>query len=143
VRSGMRPGEVLARVNRHLCDRGVGGRFVTMAMTEIDPRSHQMEVVNAGHMDPLVRRASGAIESVGRSGAGLPLGVVGTTVYLPVTVALQPGDLIVLQAAWVRRLCSTPACPLPLMPFHRRRTRRSAKLTAGWLRHKHGSCYQR
>ncbi len=56
VRSGVGLGDVLARVNRHLCDRGVGGRFVTMAMTEIDPRSHQMIVGNAGHMDPLVRR---------------------------------------------------------------------------------------
>ena len=96
VRSGVEPGEVLAQVNRHLCDRGVGGRFVTMAMTEIDPRSHEMTVVNAGHMDPLVRRASGAIEAVGRSGAGTPLGVIGSAVYRPVEVALEPGDLVVL-----------------------------------------------
>ena len=37
VRSGVAPGDVLAKVNRHLFDRGVGGRFVTMAMTDIDP----------------------------------------------------------------------------------------------------------
>jgi sigma-B regulation protein RsbU (phosphoserine phosphatase) len=96
VRNGVGPGEVLAQVNRHLCDRGVGGRFVTMAMTVIDPRSHEMTVVNAGHMDPLVRRASGAIEAVGRSGAGTPLGVIGSAVYRPVVVALEPGDLVVL-----------------------------------------------
>jgi phosphoserine phosphatase RsbU/P len=96
VRSGVGPGDVLANVNRHLCDRGVGGRFVTMAMTVIDPQSHQMMVVNAGHMDPLVRRASGTIEAVGRSGAGTPLGVIGSAVYRPVTVALEPGDLVVL-----------------------------------------------
>jgi phosphoserine phosphatase RsbU/P len=96
VRSGVGPGEVMAQVNRHLYDRGVGGRFVTMAMTEIDPRSHQMTVVNAGHMDPLVRRASGAIEGVGRSGAGTPLGVVRSAVYRPVAVPLEPGDLVVL-----------------------------------------------
>ncbi len=96
VRSGVGPGEVLAQVNRHLCDRGVGGRFVTLAMTVIDPQSHQMTVVNAGHMDPLVRRASGTIEAVGRAGAGTPLGVIGTAVYRPVAVALEPGDLVVL-----------------------------------------------
>ncbi len=96
VRSGVGPGEVLAHVNRHLCDRGVGGRFVTMAMTEIDAQSHQMTVVNAGHMDPLVRRASGTIEAVGRAGAGTPLGVIGSAVYRPVAVALEPGDLVVL-----------------------------------------------
>jgi sigma-B regulation protein RsbU (phosphoserine phosphatase) len=96
VRNGVGPGEVLAQVNRHLCDRGVGGRFVTMAMTVIDPRSHEMTVVNAGHMDPLVRRASGAIEAVGRAGAGTPLGVISSAVYRPVAVALEPGDLVVL-----------------------------------------------
>jgi phosphoserine phosphatase RsbU/P len=96
VRSGVKPGDVLARVNRRLCDRAVGGRFVTMVMTEIDSQSHQMIVVNAGHMDPLVRRASGAIESVDRSGAGPPLGVIGTAVYRPVVVPLEPGDLVVL-----------------------------------------------
>ena len=96
VRSGVGPGEVLAQVNRHLYDRGVGGRFVTMAMTEIDPESHQMTVVNAGHMDPLVPPRIGAIEAVGRSGAGTPLGVVASAVYQPVAVALEPGDLVVL-----------------------------------------------
>ena len=96
VRSGVGPGDVLAQVNRHLCDRGVGGRFVTMAMTVIDPQSHQMTVVNAGHMDPLVRRASGTIDAVGRAGAGTPLGVIGSAVYRPVAVALEPGDLVLL-----------------------------------------------
>jgi serine phosphatase RsbU (regulator of sigma subunit) len=67
-----------------------------MAMTEIDPQSHEMIVVNAGHMDPLVRRASGKIESVGRAGAGPPLGVISTSVYRPVAVVLEPGDLVVL-----------------------------------------------
>jgi sigma-B regulation protein RsbU (phosphoserine phosphatase) len=96
VRSGVGLGEVLAQVNRHLCDRGVGGRFVTLAMTVIDPQAHQMTVGNAGHMDPLVRRASGAIEAVGRAGAGTPLGVIGSAAYRPVAVALEPGDLVVL-----------------------------------------------
>ena len=97
VRSGVGPGEVLAQVNRHLCDRGVGGRFVTMAMTEIDPRSHQMTVVNAGHMDPLVRRG------VGRDRGRGPLGcrhAAGRRRAPPSTgrspFALEPGDLVVL-----------------------------------------------
>jgi phosphoserine phosphatase RsbU/P len=55
-----------------------------------------MTVVNAGHMDPLVRRAAGAIESVGRSGSGTPLGVAPKAAYRPVAVGLEPGDLVVL-----------------------------------------------
>jgi sigma-B regulation protein RsbU (phosphoserine phosphatase) len=67
-----------------------------MAMTVIDPKLHQLTVVNAGHMDPLVRRASGTIEAVGRAGAGTPLGVIASVVYRRVAVALEPGDLVVL-----------------------------------------------
>jgi sigma-B regulation protein RsbU (phosphoserine phosphatase) len=96
VRAGAGPAEVLAGVNRRLCDQGVGGRFVTMAIADIDAGSHVMTVANAGHMDPLVRRATGAVEAVGRSGAGLPLGVSAEAVYRPVPVALEPGDLVVL-----------------------------------------------
>jgi sigma-B regulation protein RsbU (phosphoserine phosphatase) len=67
-----------------------------MAIADIDARSNVMTVANAGHMDPLVRRASGTIEAVGRSGAGLPLGVSPEAVYRPVSVPLEPGDLVVL-----------------------------------------------
>ena len=49
-----------------------------------------------GTWTPCVRRASGAIEAVGRSGAGTPLGVIASAVYRPVAVALEPGDLVVL-----------------------------------------------
>ncbi len=96
ARAGVGAAEVLSRVNRDLCEREVGGRFVTMALAEIDPQSHVLTVVNAGHMDPLVRRASGTIEAVGRAGAGPPLGVTTRSVYKPASVSLEPGDLVVL-----------------------------------------------
>jgi phosphoserine phosphatase RsbU/P len=96
VRAGVAPEEVLSQVNRSFCDREVGGRFVTMALVAIDPESHVLTVVKAGHPDPLIRRASGAVELVDRSGAGPPLGVTSRSVYKPVSVALEPGDLVVL-----------------------------------------------
>ena len=91
VRAGVAPEEVLSQVNRSFCDREVGGRFVTMALVAIDPESHVLTVVKAGHPDPLVRRASGAIEPVGRSGAGPPLGVTPRSVYKPVSVDARAG----------------------------------------------------
>jgi len=96
VRIGVAPEEVLARVNRHIFDAEFNGRFVTMALTQLDARSHRMTVVNAGHMEPLVRRAGGAIEPVVCDGVRLPLGVAPRAVYRPVTISLQPGDLVVL-----------------------------------------------
>ena len=81
ARAGVDPHEVLARVNRHVHDADVDGRFVTLALAELDAREHRMRVFNAGHMDPLVRRAGGRVEVVGRVGSGPPLGADPDSVY--------------------------------------------------------------
>jgi sigma-B regulation protein RsbU (phosphoserine phosphatase) len=96
VRAGVALEEVLLQVNRNCCERDVAGRFVTMAIVAIDPQSHVLTVVKAGHPDPLIRRASGEVEAVSRSGAGPPIGVTPRSVYKPVSVALEPGDLVIL-----------------------------------------------
>jgi phosphoserine phosphatase RsbU/P len=126
VRGGAGPAEVLAGVNRRLCDQGVGGRFVTMAMADIDARSNVMTVANAGHMDPLVRRASGTIEAVGRSGAGLPLGVSAEAVYRPVTLSLDPGDLVILYTDGVNESMN-----LDRQPFGEERIKEVLAATTG------------
>jgi serine phosphatase RsbU (regulator of sigma subunit) len=86
----------MARVNRHILKTDFKGRFVTMALVQLDAHSHRMTVVNAGHTEPLVRRAGGAIEPVVSKAGGMPLGVDAQTVYRPVIVSLQPGDLVAL-----------------------------------------------
>jgi serine phosphatase RsbU (regulator of sigma subunit) len=97
VQAGAAPPEILTRLNRQVC-RSAHDRFVTMALIEINPRAHELIVVNAGHMDPLVRRASGTVEAIGREGAGPPLGVEPKAIYQPIAVSLGPGDLILLYS---------------------------------------------
>ena len=97
VQAGAAPPEILTRLNRHVCG-SAHDRFVTMALIEINPRTHELVVVNAGHMDPLVRRASGNVEAIGRQGAGPPLGVESKAVYTPIAVSLRPGDLVLLYS---------------------------------------------
>jgi serine phosphatase RsbU (regulator of sigma subunit) len=120
ARSGVEPEEVLTRVNRQVCDSGVDARFVTMALIELDGRTHRMTVVNAGHWDPLVRRAGGVIEAVGREGAGPPLGVDEHADYRPVSVALEPGDLVLLYTDGV-----TEAMDRDGQPFGEERLRQT------------------
>jgi serine phosphatase RsbU (regulator of sigma subunit) len=94
--SGVRPEQVLGRVNRRVFDAGVEAIFVTMILIEVDADSHSITVVNAGHAAPLLRRITGEVVPIAEQGARLPLGVDPQTVYQPVTVPLEPGDLIVL-----------------------------------------------
>ncbi len=57
-----------------------------------------MTISNAGHLLPLIRRADGTIEEVGEEASGLPLGVGLEEVYSSMTVALEPGDVVVLYS---------------------------------------------
>jgi serine phosphatase RsbU (regulator of sigma subunit) len=94
--NGMRPEEVLGRVNRRVYSAGVEAIFVTMILAEIDADSHTMTLANAGHSAPLLRRATGEVVPIAEHGARLPLGVDPHTVYQSVTIPLKPGDLVVL-----------------------------------------------
>jgi sigma-B regulation protein RsbU (phosphoserine phosphatase) len=57
-----------------------------------------LTVANAGQPFPLVRRSGGEIEAVGQAESGTPLGINGNEVYRPVTIGLEPGDVVVLYS---------------------------------------------
>ncbi len=90
------PAEAVGRLNALFCESRWEDRFVTLALAVLDPRRHELCLVNAGHWAPLLRRASGAVETVGESTGGLPLGVDDRTIYDQCTIGLGPGDTLVL-----------------------------------------------
>ncbi|MGE3777729.1 MAG: PP2C family protein-serine/threonine phosphatase, partial [Pirellulaceae bacterium] len=67
-------------------------RFVTFVMAVLDPQTHVVTVVNAGHMAPLLRRADGTLEEPSTEEAGLPLGILEEVQYNAATTQLRPGD---------------------------------------------------
>ena len=73
-----------------------GRRFTTAFLAELDTETREMRYVNAGHNDPILRRASGQIERL--PPAGLPFGIPQLTdaeiTYASGSVQLQPGDLL-------------------------------------------------
>ncbi|MGA7626592.1 MAG: PP2C family protein-serine/threonine phosphatase [Candidatus Acidiferrales bacterium] len=73
-----------------------GRRFTTAFLAEIDPETRAMRYVNAGHNDPILRRATGQTERLSSGGPpfGLPLFTVAEINYASATVQLQPGDLL-------------------------------------------------
>ena len=98
VRAGVAPHDVITRVNRGVHERGIDNRFVTLVLAEIDPQTHRLTVAIAGHMLPLVVRASGAIEELGEKVSGMPLGVMADAPYRSVSSTLGPGDVVVLYS---------------------------------------------
>jgi serine phosphatase RsbU (regulator of sigma subunit) len=96
VRSGSPLPEMAARVNRHVYDADLPGRFVTFALVLVDGVSHTLTVINAGHMAPFIRRAGGAVETLAEEVSGLPLGVDRASTYPSATVPFRRGDVVVL-----------------------------------------------
>ena len=91
------PAEAVQMLNSDLAESALDDRFVTFALVVLDPQSHHLTIVNAGHMPPLRRRsADGNVESLATEEAGLPLGIEAQATYQEFDVALETGDAVVL-----------------------------------------------
>ncbi|MCA9176615.1 MAG: SpoIIE family protein phosphatase [Planctomycetales bacterium] len=71
-------------------------RFVTLIMVVLDPVAHELTLVNAGHMCPIIRRQSGAIDEPGDDEGGPPVGVIEGFGYEQLTIPIAPGETVVL-----------------------------------------------
>jgi serine phosphatase RsbU (regulator of sigma subunit)/pSer/pThr/pTyr-binding forkhead associated (FHA) protein len=93
-----RPESAIFELNAHLHQAGLSDRFVTLAAGMLDPNSHQVTFVNAGHPSPLIyRKATGKLEEVvPRDLTGFPLGVVEGYPYDACPVTLNPGDSVLI-----------------------------------------------
>jgi serine phosphatase RsbU (regulator of sigma subunit) len=90
------PGEILARTNRILASRDHEGMFATLAVVVINPSAGTIELANAGHPPPFVRRRDGRVAPLGRPG-GSPLGLDPDAVFQQTHCDLLPGEALVLD----------------------------------------------
>src|SRR5215472_11069972 len=87
--------ELVDAMNRYACGNSQGGlRFTTAFLGEYDPASRSMSYINAGHNNPLLRRASGAVERL--SLGGLPLGIRQEAAYETGAATLRDGDWLII-----------------------------------------------
>ncbi len=87
--------ELAANMNRYACSNSQGGlRFTTAFLAEYDPEARTLHYINAGHNNPILRRASGAIERL--DVGGLPFGIIPEATYQSATITLGPGDWLII-----------------------------------------------
>jgi sigma-B regulation protein RsbU (phosphoserine phosphatase) len=98
VRAGVAPDEVLTKANQQVFNAEFDCRFVTLVLTELDSRSNRLIFANAGHPPPLIRRRDSTIVEVSEEESGTPLGIDVSRAYGSITVALEPGDVVVLYS---------------------------------------------
>ncbi|MFZ0864491.1 MAG: PP2C family protein-serine/threonine phosphatase [Candidatus Sulfotelmatobacter sp.] len=87
--------ELASNMNRYACSNSQGGlRFTTAFLAEYDPVRRTVDYINAGHNNPILRRASGQIDRL--DVGGLPFGIQPEVKYESATVTLVPGDWLII-----------------------------------------------
>ena len=87
--------ELASNMNRYACSNSQGGlRFTTAFLAEYDAAHRTVDYINAGHNNPILRRANGQIERL--DVGGLPFGILPDATYQAATVTLAPGDWLII-----------------------------------------------
>ena len=88
------PAEIVAAVNRELCQDNVWMMFVTLFFGMLDPRTGELRFTNAGHNPPYHLNGNGLTPVTGCKGR--PLGVRENSTYETGRLDLAPGEKIYL-----------------------------------------------
>ena len=90
--AGLPLAELAARMNQQHHGEGKEAqrRYVTAIFLKLDPRTHSVEVVNAGHNPGFLLAADRTIHQIEASGT--PIGLVPMMVYSSESLAFQPGS---------------------------------------------------
>jgi phosphoserine phosphatase RsbU/P len=95
--SGAALPEIVAGLNRYACSHSRDGRsFTTAFFAELCLDDLKLTYINAGHNSPMLRQATGQIETL--SAGGLPLGIplgANQAQYEVGSMSLSPGDVLV------------------------------------------------
>jgi sigma-B regulation protein RsbU (phosphoserine phosphatase) len=87
---------VVNQINCELCETGQRGTFVTLLYLVLDPARATVELVNAGHLPPLLWRPTNGQLSPLSARGGPPLGILPGLSYRSYRFGLQPGDCLLL-----------------------------------------------
>jgi len=88
--------ETVRSINKYLVENTPANRFVTLFIAELNPATHEIKFINAGHNPPLLGRADGAIEQL--ESGGLPLGLMEYSDYEAGFTRLNSGDALIIYS---------------------------------------------
>jgi serine phosphatase RsbU (regulator of sigma subunit) len=94
-------GAMLLRVSSVLLQGRRHGRFMTMFLLHVDPRTRRIRWANAGH-DPGLLVLPGATDATVLGGGDLPLGIDEGVVYFEQSMELPPGTLLYVGTDGIR-----------------------------------------
>jgi phosphoserine phosphatase RsbU/P len=96
VDEGLGIAALAARLNLQISRHAPASRFITLFVASYDPRTGELEFVNAGQTPPLLRRQNGSIERL--MTGGIALGLFAGSTYESGFARLEPGDAVVMYS---------------------------------------------
>ncbi|HXE79251.1 MAG TPA: PP2C family protein-serine/threonine phosphatase [Vicinamibacterales bacterium] len=110
VDEGLSPDAVAQRLNTQVGRHAPGGRFVTLCLAVYDPRTGNLEYVNAGHPPPLLRRRlDGRFERL--TEGGIALGMFELAAYTTGRCTLEEGDVLIFYSDGVTEAENAAGAP--------------------------------
>jgi serine phosphatase RsbU (regulator of sigma subunit) len=92
-----KPAEAVTRLNQEISSLPTTDRFVTFLLGVLDPRRHELTLVNAGHIPPLRRHGTSTeVERLEGGNEGPPLGIAGDATYGQFSISIELGDTVVM-----------------------------------------------
>ncbi len=82
----------MTSLNAEISVSGLGHRFITCLIMVIDPQTHELTLVNAGHLSPLRRSVTGQVDPIGANESGMPLGIVADQKFQQTKYELLAGE---------------------------------------------------
>ncbi len=96
TRTRLSASEVVSEINQYICDNSPANRYVTLFYSELDPATHQLTYINAGHNPPILVRASGEVTRLDIG--GFPVGITPAAEYREGWIELSPGEVLVIYS---------------------------------------------
>lgn len=90
------PSEIATRLNGRMLDEFDTDLYLTIILADVDLKTGNVTLIQAGHPHPLVMRAGGAHEFVGTG--GLPIGLIPDAEFTSFTTNLNAGDSLLLYS---------------------------------------------
>jgi len=90
------PLEAVNAINTHMCANAAEGRFVTYNFVLLDINTNEIQLVNAGHMSPMILKPDSSIDEFPEDSIGLPIGVMEDYPYEVEKRVINPGETVVL-----------------------------------------------
>lgn len=88
------PAETIKILNQLFLSEIETELYFTMVLADVDLETGRVSMAQAGHPHPVVQRASGAVEVLGRG--GLPVGLIDGAEYDQFDVSMGPGDRLMI-----------------------------------------------